>query len=204
MTSHSDGECVPAEGAEDGSLHWLMSDGWGPLVSIWRDETWIHGGYTFTVHELDAAAYHYIGPASPTEAADLAAARAEIVRWQNKWSDERDRADNNQQDLEERTNKLAAACKERDEQIEALGRRMSLAISKAPSDEYPSLTCATIAIELAEATQKGNVQVCRDIRDGYGASLSAEEEAAFAAADNCVKAIASMPLPIGPAQQEEG
>jgi hypothetical protein len=80
--------CVPAEGAEDGSWHWLrhgdhfLAAKWD-FVRPWRRfDAWYLAGreYGHAPQELVSEGYTYSHPASPSDATDLAAARAEIER----------------------------------------------------------------------------------------------------------------------------
>ena len=44
-------------------------------------------------------------------------------------------------------------------------------------------------LAVADAARAQGIQTCKDIRDGYGASMSVEENAAWQAANECVEAL---------------
>ena len=72
-------ECRPPEGAEYGSEHWLKhEDGDSYIVrKWWSGDEWEEGS---TPKQMAAWGWRYLYPASPTDAAALAEARAEIER----------------------------------------------------------------------------------------------------------------------------
>ena len=66
--------CRPADGAEDGSLHWVCHDRFGNRVWVWKGR----GHWEPFLPAVQDKGWRYIGPASPSDAADLAAARTEV------------------------------------------------------------------------------------------------------------------------------
>ena len=59
-------------------------------------------------------------------------------------------------------------------------------------------------LAVADAARAQGIQTCKDIRDGYGASMSVEENAAWQAANECVEALegAAPPQPETPEMVE--
>jgi len=133
--------CVPPEGAEDGSLHWVEHPRQG--LEVWRwfsspTPEWLRtstgsGSSPVTAHLLE---WNYRGQASPTDATDLAAARAENAKLAAEVKDAWDTMD-----------ALGNQCREKDATIAALNDR----IRELEATHAAQIASANVLIEQQKA-----------------------------------------------------
>jgi len=133
--------CVPPEGAEDGSWHWLQEAQEQPKAFRWRKGVkrwfWQFGAYDIGPPEpSEENDWRYIGPASPTDATDLAAARAENAKLAAEVKDAWDAMD-----------ALGNQCREKDATIAALNDR----IRELEATHAAQIASANVLIEQQKA-----------------------------------------------------
>ena len=110
--------CVPPEGAEDASSHWVQHS--SGLSTVWRWRILSNAGWCLPgtneqtlPQDAYAAGWRYSHPASPTDATDLAAARAENAKLAAEVKDAWDTMDG-----------LGNQCREKDAAIATLNERI--------------------------------------------------------------------------------